>query len=243
MTSSYVLTIYTRLFLLFIMLPIGIMFANSGVDFGTLSPSRLIDCVTNSIQVAIIVVPFSILLGLSGAMVLCKANTKYTSGLWWVLIAPIMLPGISVGIATLVFWKNVGANAGFFAIIAAQTTFIASYCMLVLFANLKKIPPELEQSAISLGATPTQVFFYITLPLLVPAIASSAVISFLASVENYGTTIFVKGGYCTFATEVGAMTRNPNGYPSVINTLGISVFCVTGLFAAGYLFLIRREND
>jgi len=240
MTSSYVLTIYTRLFLLFIMFPIGIMFASSGVDFGTLSPNRLVDCVTNSIQVALVVVPLSIFLGLSGAMVLCKMNTRYTSGIWWVLITPIMLPGFSIGIATLVFWKNVGANSGFFAIIAAQTTLIASYCMLILFAKLRKIPAELEQSAISLGATPTQVFFFITLPLLVPAIASSAAIAFLASVENYGITIFVKGGYCTFATEIGAMTRNPDGHPSVINTVGVGVFCVTGLFVAIYLFLNRR---
>ena len=73
------------------------------------------------------------------------------------------------------------------------------------------------------------------------AYRAAAVIAFMASMENYNTTMFAKGGSCTFATEIGAMARNPNGHPPVINAVGTVIILVTVLAATAHTILSRRE--
>jgi len=107
---------------------------------------------------------------------------------------------------------------------------------------LQRQPVELEEAAMDLGASPLRIFARITLPFLAPALFSAGVIAFLASIENYNTTMFAKGGSCTFATEIGAMARNPNGHPPVINAVGTVIILLTVGFAVTHALLQRRER-
>ncbi|MBY6005419.1 ABC transporter permease [Salipiger bermudensis] len=207
-----------------------------------LDRGRFISCFGNSLYVAAMVVPLSLLLGLSGAVLLTRWRSRANSALWWVLLSPMLAPGIVLGLSALVFWSRMGVDAGLFTIVMAQTTFIAGYPMLILMARLQRQPVELEEAALDLGATPFRVFRRLTLPYLAPALASAAVIALMASMENYNTTMFAKGGACTFATEIGAMARNPNGHPPVINAVGTVIILLTVAGALLHTFLSRREQ-
>lgn len=202
---------------------------------------RFVGCFGNSLYVAAWVVPLSLVLGLAGAVLLTRWRSRLNGALWWVLLSPMLAPGVVLGLSALVFWNRLGVDAGLFTIIAAQTTFIAGYPMLVLMARLQRQPVELEEAALDLGATPFRVFRRLTLPYLFPALASAAVIAFMASMENYNTTMFAKGGSCTFATEIGAMARNPNGHPPVINAVGTVIIVLTVAAASLHTILSRRE--
>ena len=206
-----------------------------------LDRGRFVGCFGNSLKVAALVVPLALVLGLSGAVLLTRWRTRLNGVLWWVLLSPMLAPGIVLGLSALVFWARLGVDAGLFTIIVAQVTFIAGYPMLILMARLQRQPIELEEAALDLGATPWRVFRRLTLPYLFPALASAAVIAFMASMENYNTTMFAKGGACTFATEIGAMARNPNGHPPVINAVGTIIIVLTVLAATAHTILSRRE--
>lgn len=207
----------------------------------TLDRERFVGCFGNSLYVAAFVVPLSLLLGLAGAVLLTRWRSRVNGLLWWVLLSPMLAPGIVLGLSALVFWGRLGVNAGLFTIIMAQTTFVAGYPMLVLMARLQRQPIELEEAALDLGATPFRVFWRLTLPYLAPALISAGVIAFMASMENYNTTMFAKGGACTFATEIGAMARNPNGHPPVINAVGTIIIVLTVMAATAHTLLARRE--
>jgi len=198
-------------------------------------------CFGNSLKVAAVVVPLSLLLGLSGAIALTRLQLRGSGFLWWVLLSPMLAPGIVLGLSALVFWGQLGINAGLTTIIMAQLTFVAGYPLLILLARLQRLPVDLEEAALDLGASPLRTFWRITLPYLAPALVSAAVIAFLASMENYNTTMFAKGGSCTFATEIGAMTRNPNGHPPVINAVGTLIIVLTVLFASLHAWAKRKE--
>lgn len=206
-----------------------------------LDRNRFVDCFGNSLKVASIVVPLALLLGLSGAIVLTRLRSRANGLLWWILLSPMLAPGIVLGLSALVFWGRLGVDAGLFTIIMAQVTFVAGYPMLILLARLQRHPIELEEAAFDLGAGPIRVFFRITLPFLMPALISAGIIAFLASMENYNTTMFAKGGSCTFATEIGAMARNPNGHPPVINAVGTIIIVITVFVASVHAFVTRRE--
>ncbi|WP_417741471.1 ABC transporter permease [Salipiger sp.] len=208
----------------------------------SLDRDRFVSCFGNSLYVAAMVVPLSLLLGLAGAVLLTRWRSRANSALWWVLLSPMLAPGIVLGLSALVFWSRLGVDAGLFTIVMAQTTFIAGYPMLILMARLQRQPVELEEAALDLGATPFRVFRRLTLPYLAPALASAAVIALMASMENYNTTMFAKGGACTFATEIGAMARNPNGHPPVINAVGTVIIALTVAGALLHTFLSRRET-
>lgn len=208
----------------------------------SLDRPRLAGCFGNSMIVAAFVVPLSLILGLAGAILLTRWQTRWNSFLWWVLLSPMLAPGIVLGLSTLILWNELGVSAGQVTIILAQTTFIAGYPMLVIMARLQRQPPEHEEAALDLGASPWRVFRRITLPYLIPALASAGVIAFMTSFENYNTTMFAKGGSCTFSTEIGAMVRNPNGHPPVINALGAIIVALTVISAVVYTFYIRRES-
>lgn len=207
-----------------------------------LDRDRLVGCFRNSLVITSFVVPLSLVLGLSGAVLLTRLKSRVNGVLWWLLLSPMLAPGVVLGLSALVFWGRLGVHAGLTTIIIAQTTFIASYVLLILMARLQRQPVEMEEAALDLGATPFRVFRRITLPYLLPALISAAIIAFMASMENYNTTMFAKGGACNFATEIGAMSRNPNGHPPVINAVGTVVIVLTVAAASLHTFLVRRET-
>ncbi len=105
------------------------------------------------------------------------------------------MPGIVLGVSTMILWRDAASvEAGLLTATIAQAAFIASYCMLMFTARLQRQDRSLEEAALDLGASNALMFRRITLPFLMPTIATAAVIAFLQSIENYNTTFFAIGG-------------------------------------------------
>lgn len=206
-----------------------------------LDRDRFVGCFGNSVMVAAAVTPIALILGLSGAVLLTRWKSRANGLLWWVLLSPMLAPGIVLGLSALVFWGRLGVDAGLFTVAMAQATYVAGFPMLIIMARMQRQAPELEEAGLDLGAAPFMVFRRVTLPFLAPALASSAAIAFLASMENYNTTMFARGGACTFATEIGAMARNANGHPPVINAVGTVIIVLTVAATMLHAVLSRRE--
>lgn len=65
------------------------------------------------------------------------------------------------------------------------------------------LSPKLRQAAVLLGASPWQVFSRITLPLLMPAIASAALLVFIFCFTSFGVILILGGpGYSTIEVEI-----------------------------------------
>jgi spermidine/putrescine transport system permease protein len=163
------------------------------------------------------VVSLSVTLGLAGALFLTQVWPRARATYYTVVISPILVPGVVLGISTLLFWdrvaKTMGASSdslfynGIFLTILGQSCFISSYCMLVFIARLQRFDMGLVDAALDLGATNAQAFRKILLPFLKPAVGSAAVLAFLASFENYTTTVFTISHYNTFTTEIAQKAR------------------------------------
>jgi len=202
---------------------------------------RLMGCLGNSFEIAGIVVPVSVFLGLAAAMLLTRLKAKGTSLLYALLVSPILMPGIVLGISTILFWQAVGLGAGMATAVMAQITFIASYPMLIIMSRMQRQDPVLEEAALDLGATPMFMFRRVTLPFLMPAILTSAVIALLMSFENYNTTVFAIGGDCTLTTEIAAQARK--GHTPIINALGVIFVALTVAVSTVYVLFLRKERD
>ncbi len=202
--------------------------------------TRFIQGLGHSLLIAFGVIVIAIPLGLSGAMLLTRLEVRGTTALYTLLVSPILTPGIVLGVTTMIFWRDTfGVEAGLFTATAAQASFIASYCMLMFMARLQRQERTQEEAALDLGASPWLVFRRITLPFMMPTIATASVLALLQSIENYNTTFFAIGGSWTLVTEIGARMRF--GLSPMVNAIGV-IFVILTIVAATSWVLLKRKN-
>lgn len=202
---------------------------------------RFIDGLWHSLIIALGVIVISIPLGLAGALLLTRLRSQATTFLYTVLVSPMLTPGIVLGATTLIFWRDAfGVEGGLLTATIAQSSFIASYCMLMFMARLQRQDIVQEEAALDLGASSFLVFRRITLPFLMPTILTAAAIAFLQSIENYNTTFFAIGPSWTLVTEIGSRMRF--GISPVINVIGVLFVAITIIAATVYVMASRRKG-
>ncbi len=212
--------------------------------------TRLLTGLRNSFLIGFGVVLFAVPLGLAGALMLTQVRERVRPWYYTIVISPILVPGVVLGISTLLFWDRIGVMFGasrdslfyngFFLTIIGQSTFIAAYTMLVFISRLQRFDSAQEEAALDLGATHVQTFRKILLPFLKPAIASAAVLAFLASFENYNTTVFTAISTSTLTTVLASKVRY--GIDPSISALAVSIVVLTVLGAAIHEVFKRREE-
>ncbi|MZR30090.1 ABC transporter permease [Sneathiella litorea] len=211
---------------------------------------RILTGIENSLIVGVGTVILSVIMGLSGALMLTQIWPKLRATYYTIVIAPILIPGVVLGISTLVFWDRISImlgmstggilHNGIFLTILGQSTFIASYCMLVFIARLQRFDTGLTEAALDLGATPVQAFRKILLPFMKPAIGSAAVLAFLASFENYNTTTFTFGKFPTLTIELAQKVRY--GINPSISALAFIIIVLTIIGALIHEIYRRRQQ-
>lgn len=120
-----------------------------------------------------------------------------------VLYMPIIIPEITIALATLLFFvivfnmvKNLFGitwGLGLPTIIIAHIAFTISFVTTIVRARLVDMDPNVEQAAQDLYADDWQTFRRVTMPLLMPAIISGALMGFTLSVDDFLITFFVSG--------------------------------------------------
>ena len=210
---------------------------------------RLLTGLRNSVFIGIGVVLLAVPLGLAGALLLTQVKARVRPWYYTLVVSPILVPGVVLGISTLLFWDRVARMFGlsrdsifydgFFLTIVGQSTFIAAYTMLVFISRLQRFETVQEEAALDLGASHWQSFRKILLPFLKPAIGSAAVLAFLASFENYNTTVFTAISTSTLTKELASKVRY--GIDPSISALAVVIIVLTLVGAAVHEVLRRRE--
>ena len=106
---------------------------------------------------------------------------------------PLMTPEIILGMVFMAFFGMLGIPFGMGTLILSHTTFCIPYVFMLVQARLVGMDRSLAEAARDLGAGERQVFFTITLPLLLPAIVSGMLWSFAMSLDDVIISLFVTG--------------------------------------------------
>src|SRR5579863_3469709 len=150
-----------------------------------------------SIRIALVSATGAVILGtLAGTALARFGNFRGRTALAGMTTAPIVMPEVITGLSLLLFvalsqligWpKGVGAVT----ITLAHITFCMAYVTVVVQSRLTGFDESLEEAAMDLGARPMKVFFRITLPLILPALASGWLLAFTLSWDDLVITQFV----------------------------------------------------
>lgn len=155
----------------------------------------------------------SVLLGLPGAYVLYVCRFPGRALLRALVGIPFVLPTVVVGVAFLSLigprgpLAALGLEESRVAIVAALVFFNYSVVVRTVGGMWGQLDPRMPQAARALGASPLRALLTVTLPALMPAIASAAALVFLFCASAFGI-IMVLGGvkYSTIETEIWYQT-------------------------------------
>lgn len=171
---------------------------------------------------------------------------------WWglgsalmIIYLPLMVPEIITGVATLSFFAllagGVGLNLGIGNLMLAHTVFCVPFAYMPIKARLEDMDLTLENAAADLYATPWNVFRRVTLPLLVPGIASGAALAFITSFDDFTITQLVAGpGQTTLPLFIWNQTRKP--MTPEINAISTVLLLISIAFVAGSFLIARRKR-
>lgn len=162
---------------------------------------------TSGISTALCVV-----LGVPMAVVLARTSFPGRAVLRALVLLPLVLPPVVGGIALLYTFGRrgllgetldvLGAQVAFStaAVVLAQTFVALPFLVLSLEGTLRTAGGRYEVVAATLGARPTTVLRRVTIPLVLPGLASGAVLAFARALGEFGATI-------TFAGSLQGVTR------------------------------------
>nr|WP_258061761.1 ABC transporter permease [Arthrobacter sp. ZGTC412] len=153
-----------------------------------------------------------IVLGVPLALVLARGRFPLQGLLRSLVLLPLVLPPVVGGIALLYTFGRqgllgrtlefLGLQIAFSttAVVLAQTFVALPFLVVSLEGALRTGGERYEAVAATLGASPGRVFRRVTLPLVLPGLASGAVLSFARSLGEFGATL-------TFAGSLQGVTR------------------------------------
>jgi spermidine/putrescine transport system permease protein len=155
--------------------------------------SELTHSLGTSIEVAAVSMIGSVVIGTALAFGLVRARTRLGSAANLIMLIPLITPEIVTGVASLMLFKGVYLDPGLATLIIAETTFSISYVTVILRARVAELNPEVEEAAMDLGASRFEALRLVTLPLMWPAILSSAILIFTIVFDDFVLAFFTTG--------------------------------------------------
>jgi spermidine/putrescine transport system permease protein len=141
-----------------------------------------------------------------------------------VLLAPLVIPLVVFGTALLILFNTVGIPASPITIAIGHIVIALPFAILTLVPRLERIPVSLEEASRDLGAGWLTTFRQITFPLLLPALFSAFLVSFVISFDEVVVASFVTGDNVTFPVYLYSQLRLPRQLPQVIAVAVVILF-------------------
>jgi putrescine transport system permease protein len=107
--------------------------------------------------------------------------------------APLVIPEVIIGLSLLLLFVAVGIDRGFWTVAVAHSTLTMCFVTVVVQSRLLNVDRSLEEAALNLGCPPVRTFFSVTLPLIVPALASGWMLAFTLSLDDLIIASFTTG--------------------------------------------------
>jgi spermidine/putrescine transport system permease protein len=236
--GKYALAIYSLLAIIYLLIPIGYTFAFSFNDSvksniswrgftldkwtGVCNQQGVCEAFANSVLIGVISTVIATTLGTMIAIALVRYRFKFRSAVSLLLFLPMATPEVVLGAGLASQFLSMGTQKGLLTIIIAHVMFCLSFVVVTVKARVASLDPSLEEAGRDLYGSPTQVFWKITFPLLLPGIISAALLAFALSFDDFIITNFNAGPETTFPKFV--YTAAARGIPAEANVIGSAVF-------------------
>lgn len=219
----------------------------------------LMEAFQNSLVIALISATLAAVFGTMAALGLERLSPKLRAVFDGLLAAAIVVPGVVIGIATLValvqtfsilnpliamIWP--GGNPptlglGYGSIIAAHGLFTMALVTMIVKARIASLGRDVVEASSDLYATPLTTFRQIVLPQILPSIISGFLLAFTFSFDDFIIAFFVAGSKTTLPIYVFASIRR--GVTPEINAISTLVLCASLILIFTARVMMREQKD
>lgn len=188
----------------------------------------------NSIEIACFSTLFGVVLATMASLALARSRSTLARVVDNFFMSPLVLPGITFGLAALVYFSLLGFRPSLNLIVAGHLVVTMPFILRTTTASLSQLDPALLDSSASLGASWLYTLRRVTLPLIAPGIAAGAFLAFMASIDNVPVSLFLSNA----RTEVLPMRM----WGMMESTLDVRVAAVSGvLITAAFVLMLIME--
>ena len=163
-------------------------------DYALSDTSQVMDSLGITIVISLGATALSVLAGVPAGRALGLYNFRGKQLVELMILAPTIVPGIAVVLGIHVIFIAMGLTNTVAGVILVHLIPTLPYMVLVMAGIFSNYDPDIEDQARSLGATPLAVFWYITLPAIMPGVIVGALFAFLVSWSQYILTLLIGGG-------------------------------------------------
>jgi ABC-type spermidine/putrescine transport system permease subunit II len=205
-----------------------------------------IPAIVTSLQIAAVAAVISTVLGLCAALALARMKPRLRAPFDALVYLTLVVPEIVIAVASLIFFVQARnyihgfPGLGKVTILIGQVVFNASVSMLIIRARFVGMGDVLEEASFDLGSGPVGTFRQVTLPRLMPAIVSAALLSFTFSFDDYVLPAFTNGTVNTWPIVVYSAVRF--GVTPAVNALATMMLVVTVTLILITGLVLRRSG-
>lgn len=201
---------------------------------------QLGEAVMRSLLIAFFTAVVTALLGATASLAWLRFGRTGRTVIELTTITPIALPGLFVGVSLLVLFAQAGMQLSMATIVISHVVIAIPIVIVAMRARLALFDPSLEEASRDLGASQTQTFRRVTLPLIAPTLLSTSILAFAVSFDEFVVTSFVAGTETTLPMYIWSMMRRTvTPLINAVSTMAL-LFSVAILIGAWFIGRYRR---
>ncbi|HNP36184.1 MAG TPA: ABC transporter permease [Woeseiaceae bacterium] len=200
----------------------------------------ILGALLTSLQIACAAAVLSTLLGLMSARALTRHRVRGEKSLLGVIMLPLVVPELIIGVSLLTMLNHASAGLGKWAVVLGHVLICYPFSVAILMSRMEGFDKSLEEASLDLGSTHWQTFRWVVLPLALPGVIASVLLTFTISFDEFLIAFFLSSNEPTLPVYIWGQLRFPKKLPSTL-ALGTAIIFVSFAVVAFAEWLRRRD--
>lgn len=187
------------------------------------SAQSVVSSTITSLVVAVIVMVISTGVCIPLAYVLARGDRRIRSGMELLFTLPLVFPLVILGIAFLLIAESLRLDIGIWRIIIPHVALVLPFVLRNCLSAVSGISLEVEEAAVSLGASPLRAIWDIVIPMMKAGILAGLIFALIISFNEFTITFFM---YTVDVSTLPIWMYSRTASSLDPSTLALSVFII-----------------
>lgn len=196
----------------------------------------------NSLKVGAAASVLGTILGVFGAKAVTRYHIPGKKPLVFVIMLPLVIPGILLGVALLILLSRMGVTLSLYTVTMGHVLIVTPFAMATLIPRFEGFDKAMEEASADLGANAWWTFWRVTLPMVLPGVVASLLLCFTISFDEFIIAFMLTGTEPTLPIFMYGQLRFPDRLPPVL-ALGSIIIFVSFVVLCFSLWLRRYGVD
>jgi spermidine/putrescine transport system permease protein len=210
--------------------------------FAIFTDPAALSAIKNSLIIGVGAVITTIVFAMLFAIGLDRLEFELKTTALYIIVLPLIIPGIVGGVAVFQFAEFLGIS-GIFVVIAVHVVVTLPYATLIILETLSNYNRSFEEASMNLGANEIETFRQVTLPNIKNGVIAASLLVFTFSFNEFIFTYFVRGdSFQTLPIYLWGQTYQ--GISPIVNSVSVlfMVVATTMVLAAVLATNVRKVS-